>query len=803
MLKNYFLIAFRNLLRYKSYAAINIAGLAVGVAAGLLIFIVVRFEMGFDGFHKNSRNIYRVSSEFNSPEGKSYSAGSPDPVAAALRIDFPQLKKVAAIRGSRDNLITVPVENSSLPARKFKEARGVFFAEPAFFEIFHFPWLAGEPKTALSEPNTAVLTKETAERYFGSWQAAIGKTFLRNNKIGVKVTGILADVPPNTDFPLKVVVSYETFKKIAPKNLTDWVTTSSNAECYVVLPDNESPAAFNAALTGFVKKHKPAEYTKDNLLLQPLRDIHFDERFGNFQQRTFSRELISTLTLIGIFLLVIACVNFINLATAQAVNRAKEVGVRKVLGSRRRQLMLQFIGETALITLSAVVLATVVAVLMLPALSKLLNVPLSFPFNAALLLFLLLLFFTVTMVSGFYPAVVLSGFNPITALKSKTASRLAGGISLRRALVVLQFCIAQILIIGVLVVVKQMNYFQTASLGFDKEAVVQVPLINDSLNITRYNSLRNRLAALPGVNGFTFSHASPASDGGWYSDFKFDGRTKNTDFGASLKWADTDYFTLYNLQFVAGGPYRQSDTAREVVVNETLVQKLGIRNPQDIIGKKLDFWNGNKVLPVVGVIKDFHTLSLREPIQPVVMGCWEDVYQTVGIKLQPENQQQTMAGIEKAWSQTFPEFVYEYEFLDDRVANFYRQETQLATLYKVFAALAIFISCLGLYGLVSFMAAQRTKEVGIRKVLGASAQHIVYLFSKEFTVLVGVAFLIAAPVAYYFMNKWLQGFTFRIPLGAGLFALAIALSVLIAWLTVSYKAIKASVANPVKSLRTE
>lgn len=310
MLKNYFLIGLRNLLRYKTYAAINIVGLAVGIASCLLIFIVVGFETSFDNFHIDSMDIYRVGTEFNPPEGKSYSPGSPDPVAGALRLDFPQLKKVAAIRGSRDNLITIPDDNNASSVRKFKESRGVFFAEPEFFDIFYFPWLAGDPKTALREPNTAVLTKETAERYYGSWQTALGKTFLRNNKTAVKVTGILADIPSNTDFPLKVVISHETFKKLSPRNLTDWVTTSSNAECYVILAGNESPLAFNALLSRFVKKHKPAEYTKDNLVLQPLRDVHFDERFGNFRQRTFSRELIQTLTLIGIAFLIAAPVSY-------------------------------------------------------------------------------------------------------------------------------------------------------------------------------------------------------------------------------------------------------------------------------------------------------------------------------------------------------------------------------------------------------------------------------------------------------------------------------------------------------------
>lgn len=802
MLKNYFVTACRNLLRNKSYTAINIVGLAVGIAACLLLFVVIRFETSFDTFHRNGDRIYRVATEFETPDGEAHSAGAPLPVPEALRLDFPQLTQVAAIHSASNRLISIP-QPGSAPAKKFMEERGVFLAEPQFFNIFNFPWLAGDPKTALSAPNTGVITRETAERYFGDWRTAMGKTLVLENEDVIKVTGILADVPANTDFPLKVVVSYETYRKSAPLQFTDWISTSSGAQCYVVLPDGLSPDAFNSSLTAFVKKHKPAEYVKDNLILQPLRDIHFNEQFGNFQDRTFSRSLINSLTLIGIFLLIIACVNFINLATAQAVNRAKEVGVRKVLGGNRRQLMAQFIGETALITAASIALAIGIAAVALPALASLLEVPLRFPFDGTALLFLLAVAAGVTIVSGFYPAVVLSGFNPINALKSKEAAKTTGGISLRRALVVLQFCVAQILIISTLVVVRQTNYFRNAPLGFDKEAIVQVPLHNDSANVARYDYLRNQLASLPRISSFTFSFASPADDGGWHSDFKFDGSMKNTDFGANLKWADTAYFNLYNLQFIAGRPYRQSDTAREVVVNETLLQKLGVRNPQDIIGKSLNFWDGRKVLPVVGVIKDFHSASLHQPMQPVVMGCWERVYQTVGIKLKPGNTSHTLAGIEKAWTATFPDFVYEYEFLDERVTNFYQQEAQLSVLYKIFAGLAIFISCLGLYGLVSFMALRRTREVGIRKVLGASARSIVYLFSKEFTVLVGVAFIIAAPVAYYFMKQWLDGFSFRISLNAGLFLSAVGVSVAIAWLTVGYKALKAAHANPVKSLRTE
>ena len=804
MLKNYFLTAYRNLLRNKSFAAINIVGLAVGIAACLLIFLVIEFETSFDTFHPKRNHIYRVSTEFNNPDGKGYSAGAPLPVAEGLRLDYPKLEKVGAIWGGQSGLVSIVESNSNVPVKKFNEEGGVYYAEPQVFDIFNFKWLSGDPKSALKEPNTGVLSRETATRYFGDWKSAVGKTIKHDNENLIKITGVLDDVPVNSDFPLKVVISFATLKNTGDSRaLTDWVSVSSEAHCYVVLPPDLSPASFNAALVSFVKKHKPADRLTDGLILQPLRDIHFDERFGNFNGRTFSRELITALWLIGLFLLVIACVNFINLATAQAVNRSKEVGVRKVLGSSRTQLATQFIGETALITLSALLLALGIAAVALPFLSRLLEVQLSFPFNGTVLLFLVAVFVLVTLISGFYPALVLSGFNPINALKSKVAPKIAGGISLRRALVVLQFCIAQMLIIGMLVVVGQMDYFKNTQLGFDKEAIVAVPVPGDSLSTTKYEYLRNQLSANPGIKDISFSFATPANDGNWYSDFKFDHSEKRTDFGANLKWADTSYFKTYKLQFVAGRPYFNSDTVREFVVNESLVKKLGLRNPQDIIGKELNFWDGDKVALVVGVVKDFHSNSLREPIPPVVMSTWKDVYRTMGIKIVPQKVEQTLAHIQKAWTAAFPEYVYEHEFLDERIANFYQQETRLSQLYKIFSGIAIFISCLGLYGLVSFMAVQRNKEVGIRKVLGASVRSIVYLFSKEFTVLIAIAFLVAAPIAYYFMHQWLANFTFRIPMSWTLFVTAIISSMVIAWLAVGYKAVKAAMSNPVKSLRTE
>jgi len=315
--------------------------------------------------------------------------------------------------------------------------------------------------------------------------------------------------------------------------------------------------------------------------------------------------------------------------------------------------------------------------------------------------------------------------------------------------------------------------------------------------------MRNRLLANNNITGVSFSFGSPSSDGNWNSDFKFDHAAKTTNFSANLKWADPDYFKTFNLQFVAGRPYYPADTVREFVVNETLLRKLGITSPQDAIGKEINFWDGRKVANIVGVVKDFNSYSLREPMAPVVLSTWKDVYQTINIKMKPGAEKSVLPFVDKLWNENFPDYVYQYQFLDETIANFYKQENQLSILYKIFAAIAILISCLGLYGLVSFMAVQRTKEVGIRKVLGATARNIVYLMSKEFTLLIIIAFAISAPVGYYIMHKWLQNYTYRIPLSASIFLLAIAGSIVIAWITAGQRAIKSALANPVKSLRTE
>ena len=472
----------------------------------------------------------------------------------------------------------VTVNNGNSNGNKFNEDN-IYFAEPELFSMFHFEWLNGDAKTSLKNPGNAVLTQATADKYFGNWKDALGKTITLNNKDSYIITGILKDVPVDSDFPLKIVIPYSALANTNVKgNLTDWVSTYGDASTFIVLPQGLSPQRFNESLKTFAKKHKPADYAKDAYVLQPLTEIHYDDRMGNYGGHTFSHSLITALSLIGIFLIVIACVNFINLATAQAVNRSKEVGVRKVLGSNRKQLALQFLMETAIIVFSASILAIGIAEVVLPFLNKLLEVKIQMDFFAdpSLMMFIIITALVVTLLSGCYPAVILSGFNPITALKSKISSEMVGGVSLRRGLVVLQFAIAHILIIGMILVVSQMNFFRNASLGFDKAAIINVPLINDSINLTKMDFIRDKLRANPDIQKLSFSYASPASDNNWSSDFKYDHAAKSTDFSANLKWADPDYFKTFNLQFIAGHAYNPSDTVREFVVNETLLKKMGV-----------------------------------------------------------------------------------------------------------------------------------------------------------------------------------------------------------------------------------
>jgi len=819
MFKNYFKTAIRTLVRNKTYTIINIAGLAVGIAVCMMIFIIIQFQTSFDNFHSKKDHIYRVLTESHHADAAtiSYRKNVPFPMPAGLKMAFPQLEQVAPVYASHnDELQVLDVNGTSV--KNFKEQSGVFYTSPSFFNMFNFPLLAGSYES-LKDPNNVLLTKEIAEKYFGDWKTATGKTIkitgyysmgaglFQFPPVALKVSGILATIPANTDFQLKLVVAYGTDftgDKQYGFQQPGWNQSAPDFGCYVLLPPNISVDNFNQQLSEYAQKVQSAG-NKDSYIIQPLSAVHYDAEAGNFSNKTISHELINVLWLIAAFILLIACVNFINLSTAQAVNRAKEVGVRKVLGSNKSQLRIQFIIETFLIVTSAVILAAVITILALPYVNQLLELSLSFDIlnNPAIILFLLAVTIVVTALAGFYPSIVLSRFNPVNALKSKLTANTSKGISLRRGLVVFQFIIAQALIIGTLIIVQQMNYFMNRPLGFDQDAIVNVPYRPDSTGGKLTDYLKQQLLS-NGVQAVSFNSNTPAEDdNNMFTSFKFDHALKDEDFQAIVKFADNDYVPTYKLQLVAGRNLQPSGPTTEFLVNESFVKSLGFKKPEDILNKEISIMGGLIKCPVVGVLKDFNDRSLRQSLSPLLIATNATMYREASIKLSTTNIASSMQSIKKIWQQTFPNYVYEYRFLDDKVAGFYKQENQLSQLYKIFAAIAIFLSCLGLYGLASFMAVQRIKEVGIRKVLGATAGSIVYLFSKEFIILIAIAFTIATPIAWYFMNKWLQDYAYRVNISWWLFAAAGLAAIVIALATISFQAIKAARANPVKSLRSE
>lgn len=808
MLKSYFSIAWRNIVRHKGYAAINISGLTVGIAACLLIFMVIQYETSFDTFRPNFKNIYRVVTIEKREDGLSHTPAVQIPATEALRLDFPEAK-VASLNTSYGSQITVPHEGSTNAAadKKFTENIGVMFIEPQFFGIFKADWLAGNP-SVLAQPDMVVINKSSAVKYFGDWKNAMGKPLKMDNQINLKVAGIIDDPKPNSDFPLKVLVSFDTWKKY-PKDYyyhPDWHNLSSNYQTFMELPANEPADKINTQLKNFYYKHtgEKGRNTKINLL-QPLADMHFDTRFGNeLGDHQTSRTTLKTLSFIAVLIILMASINFINLSTAQSVGRSKEVGIRKVMGSSRSQLIAQVLGETTIIVAGAVLLSIMVAKMLLPYLKNVASVPDSISLlNSGSILFLVGITVSVVLLAGIYPALVVSGFKPVLALKNKITAASIGGIPLRRGLVVLQFAISQFLIIGTIIAVKQMNFVNNADLGFDKEAVLVIPGYTDSISLAKMNAYKLAVLQNPDVKAATFASDVPSSDNNWSTNFYFDNSHKDNGLTTWLKVADADYFKTFGLQFVAGKGYDPSDTARAAVVNESLIHKMGIKNPADAIGKTVSINGGRGWLPIVGVVKDFKTNSLREEVKPIVISPNKPFESEIAIKLQTKNLVKTVAILQKQWENTYPAYAYNGFFVDDNIAQFYTQETQLSLLFKIFAGIAIFISCLGLYGLVSFMVVQRTKEMGVRKVLGASITNIVFLFSKEFLALITISFAIAVPVGWYMAKGWLQSFVYRISIGVDVFVIAIVASLLLAWFTVGYKAIRAALANPVKSLRTE
>ena len=797
MLKNFFKISWRNLVANKAYTFINVSGLALSMACGILIFTLIKYHLSFDDFHPDSGRIYRMVTEQHR-DNISYVGSVPPAFAKTFRKDYTFAELTANITTFPDELVTI---NSGAGLKKFKEPNGISFVEQDYFDIFNFPLLRGDKHTALNELNTGIITERIAKKYFGK-EDPMGKIFKLDDKIPVRVTGILKDLPDNTDQKSEVFLSYPTIKAYAGWFVADdaWGGINDGLQCYVRLRPGVTPAQVEAAMPALAAKYRPQNKNIHVYRVQPLREVHFDARYGGVMER----RTLWILSFIGIFLIVTACVNFVNLATAQALRRSREVGVRKVLGSLRSQLFWQFIAETALISILGLALALAIAMSVLPSVNSLFKTQMSLHLfsDGTLLFFLLLLTAVVTFLAGSYPGLILSRFKPVAAIKGKISNQQIGGFNTRRALIVTQFAISQILIIGMIVIASQMHYAKSSDLGFNKDAIVMVPLGLDSAG-NSVSTLKDRLARLPGVEKVTACYEAPSAASGWGTSVRYDNRVEDEVFHIEVKAGDDQYISTFGIDLVAGRNIFPSDTVREFLVNETFVRKLNLTSPSQVIGKKMAINGDAQKSLIVGVVKDFHNRSLRSDINAVCITTMKRNYQYYAARIDMRNVRPVVAALERTWSQAYPTQIFDYHFLDDRIAALYETETIMLRLIQAFSFIAIFIGCLGLYGLVLFMAAQRTKEIGIRKVLGSSVSQILWIFGSEFARLILIAFVIAAPVAGWLMHNWLQDFKFHIPLNPLFFIGTIGLMAVIAFATVGYQAIRAARMNPARSLKTE
>jgi putative ABC transport system permease protein len=792
MIQNFFKIALRNLMRYKSYALLNVAGLSLGIACSIVIFLLVRFHLNVDGYHKKADHIYRMVTRLKF-EQEIPTSGVQNPFLTAFKNYFPEIKQTTHARFRNQPLISVGGQDGTAP-QKFKEDKSVCQVDPDFFSIFDYQWLKGSPEE-LSAPFTAAITQKLATKYYGD-KDPIGQTFLYNNWREIKVIGLLADVPDNTDIQSNIFMSYATYLASDAGDKEHWGGIGSSNQVYFILPEGVSAADIQARMPEFSKKYIAKDPHIYEYVLQPLRDIHFDTEFGGGAPK----HIVWALALVGLFLLIAACINFVNMATAQALHRTREVGIRKVVGSGRGLIFGQFMTETCVITLLSTVLAVLLTYMALPSVRTLTKTEVFLQINdPSLWVFLFGLMVLTTLLAGFYPSLIISGFRPAVAIKGESLASQSGGFNIRRALVVAQFAVCQLLVITALVIGGQMQFIKNADLGFNPDAVINLPL-PDSDNPAKLSSLRAQLGQITGVQMISFNEDAPAADNHNTTDCMFDNRTEQEPWMIKTKPGDDQYLHIFDLQLVAGRNVLPADSLREVLLTETAVRKLGVNTPADVIGKRIRIWG--KWAEVAGVVRDFHSRSLQESIEPVVILPASNAYSNISLKIDLSRKESVVQAVEQVWNTAFPKDFFEYSFVDEQIANFYELEDVLLKLIRFFCGVAIFIACLGLYGLVAFLALRKSKEIGVRKVLGASEFSILAIFGKEFGLLLLIGFVLAAPLGYWAMQEWLNGYTYRISFGAGILLASIGFSAVIALITVAFQSLKAAYTNPVKSLRS-
>jgi putative ABC transport system permease protein len=794
MFRNYLKTACRVLWRHKAFSFINILGLAVGISACFLIYLYVTFETSYDNFHSKADRIYRVVADVKTPTETIKSSIVTSPVAVNLKRDFPEIEY--AVRIAPEQML---VKKGNV---KFQEKKCVL-ADSTLFDVFDFPLVAGDKKTALIEPMSVVISERIAKKYFGDADP-MGETLqLTGEAVGVKVTGVMKDLPKNSQIEADMIVSQSSTKQLQGYPMSDTEWTNHTNYTYILVRPNTDINALAAKLPAFQELHNGAEAKRlqmqDYLSLEPLRDVYLKSKRGGFISGNLANVYI--FSAVAVFILLIACVNFINLTTARSAERAKEVGVRKVVGAARFQLARQFIGESIIICVIAFVLSIVLSAMALPLFNELAGKEISSnifsnPFHIVTL-FLLAIF--IGLVAGFYPSLVLSSFKPIAVLKGRfiTGTR---GLALRKSLVVFQFTISIVLIAATIIVHRQLNHMRSQTLGFSKEQTI---IINTDFDKNK-DVFKQSLSSIPGVVSSAFSsHVPGGGSNSAYSAVE-NKRGEMQKSNLDLYFVDFNYVDQYELKLAAGRSFSAdfpADSTQAMMINEAASRMLGYNTPGEAIGRKFSQWG--KEGQIIGVLKDFHYKSLQQQVPPLVMRYEPWGLGTISVKVSGNNLPETVKAIEDSWNRLIPNRPFEYNFLDEFFDRQYQSEDHFGNLFFNFAVLAIFISCLGLLGLSSYSTTQRTKEIGIRKVLGANVAGIVNLLSGEFVKLVLIALVIAVPITWFGMDKWLQDFAYRTNISWWVFAVTGLVSVMIAFSTISFQAIKAAIANPVKSLRTE
>jgi len=799
MLKNYLTIALRNLRKQKAYSFINVAGLAIGLACCLLIVRYIQDEQSYDRFHENADRIYRVVAGFE--DGPPTNANNGFSWGPTIEKDFPEVEYMARLHKMGWGEERVVARGD----QRFYED-SFFFADPDIFQIFSFPFVAGDPATALVEPNTVVITESMAQKYLPG-EDALGKMISADpyndgQFIDFTITGVMEDIPENSHVHFDFLASVATEGELAGWGFDPVFT-------YMLLAEGADPSDMEARFPDMLASHIPADRLAQfplTLHLQPLTDIRLHSNLRAELEPTGDIAYVYLFSAIGLLILVIACINFMNLATARSAQRAREVGMRKVLGAARPQLIRQFLGEALLLSGLALVLAMALIQVALPVFNSLSGKAISINYldNLALLGSLVGLTLLVGVVAGSYPAFFLSAFRPSEVLKGQTRHGRSRAVALRKGLVVFQFAISIFLIASTAVVYQQMQYIRAKNLGFDREQIVVLPL-NDEVRAS-YETMRNTLLQDTGIQAIALSEQVPARAG---SGSRYTIEGIDEPVSAYRLFTDHTFLNTYGMNLVAGRGFSEAvptDSTDAFIINEAFVREQGWDSPEDALGRSISMrWsNIDRSGQIVGVAKDFHLFSLRDELEGTVVSIMPDKYLSfVSVRLAPGRPSAALDRLASVWATVAPSYPFDYYFLDQDFDRLHRADAQLGQVFFVFAFLAILVACLGLFGLAAFTAEQRTKEIGVRKVLGATIPNIAVLLSKDFALLVGLAFVLAAPLAYFAMSGWLNDFVYRIDLGVGTFVLAGVLALGIALLTVSYQAIRAALADPVKSLRYE